>query len=429
MQDSAWSSEYRCQHGSESLPSFSNSIVNQIPTPSAVPAAPEYLATLTPLRGIAALMVVLLHCDLFVAPLWDHRQSLLIKKWYLMVDFFFVLSGFVILHVYGSQFATTCRAVDYRRFVVARFARLYPLHLLTLLWSFAAFWMLKLLKHPLPLEVEAFFAWPGFFTSLAFMQSLGWHDTWAGNGPAWSVSTEWWTYLVFPVLVSLGLARTRLGMALAVVGIVIAYFVIEQWLTVNCPLFADDRLTYMRGTLGTTFDFGLLRCAAGFVLGMLVYRAYQAGVARHVLRHSASFVALGIMIAIGMHHQCDDVLTVAGFALIVLAAASNQSTLRRICGWRPMQRLGDWSYAIYLIHFPLLVSLMVLQDIVNGPPLREASLPPPARPLAEAWGMGLSWCLLTIGVAALVHRFVEVPARSLIKRWFDGRTGHAKSCG
>jgi len=363
-------------------------------------------------------MVVLLHCDLFVVPLLDHRQSLLIKKWYLMVDFFFILSGFVILHVYGSKFAITCRAGDYRRFVTARFARLYPLHLLTLLWTFAAFGMLKWLKHPMPYEVEKFFAWPGFLTSLVFLQSLGFHDTWAGNGPAWSVSTEWWTYLAFPFLVPLGLVRTRLGVTIAAVGIATAYFIIEHWLTVNCGLFADDRLAYMRGTLGTTFDFGLLRCAAGFVLGMLIYRAYQAGVARHVLSRSGSFVVLVLMIVVGMHYQWDDVLTVVCFALIVLAAAGNQSTLRYICGWRLMQRLGDWSYAIYLTHFPLLLSLLVLQDIANGPPLREASLPPPTRPLVEAWGMGLSWSLLTIGVAGLVHRFVEVPARSRIKRWF-----------
>ncbi len=377
---------------------------------------PAYIATLTPLRGVAALMVVVLHSDLFVAPLLDHRQSLLIKKWYLMVDFFFVLSGFVILHVYGSQFAQSCRATDFRRFVIARFARLYPLYLLTLVWVFAAYGLLKFLKHPMPYEVEKFFAEPGFFTSLFFLQSVGLHDTWAGNGPSWSVSTEWWTYFLFPLLASRGLVRSKLGIGLAVVGIASAYFVIEYWLTTNCALFADDRLAYMRGTLGTTFDYGLLRCLAGFVLGMLVYRAYLAGLARSVMSRSSTFALLVLTTAVVMHFGLNDVITVTAFALIVLAAACNRSTLQRACALRPMQRLGDWSYSIYLIHFPVLISLMVLQDSLQGPPLREASLPPPTRPLIEAWGIAVFWCVLTIAVAAVTHRLLEVPARKWIRQ-------------
>lgn len=367
-------------------------------------------------------MVVLLHADLFVAPLIDHHQSLLIKKWYLMVDLFFVLSGFVIAHVYGPIFENSVRWCDYRRFLVARFARLYPLHLLTLLWSFAAFGGLMWFKHPMPYEVRKFFEWPGFFSNLVFAQAIGLHDTWRGNGPAWSVSSEWWTYLLFPLLASKGTARGKWGIAAALLFVAAAYFIIENWLTVNCPLFADDRLAYMRGTLGTTFDFGWLRCLAGFVLGMVMYRAYVTNFARHLLSSTSSFALLIIATAIGMHCNVNDVVTALLFAFIVLAAAFNRSSLSRWCSTRLLQRLGDWSYSIYLIHFPLLCSLMVLVDAINGPPRKEASLPPPVRPLLAAWGIAIFWCLLTIGVAAIVHRYIEVPARQRIRRWGERET-------
>lgn len=390
---------------------------------------PAYLPTLTPLRGVAALMVVLLHADLFVAPLVDSRNSLLVKKWYLLVDFFFILSGFVISHVYACEFdrdpagrlnANESHSISaaFKRFVVARFARLYPLQVLTTVWVFAAYGCLKWLQHPLPYEVEKFFAWPGFFTSLVFAQSLGLHDTWAGNGPSWSVSTEWWTYLVFPVLVARGAMRGRTSLVLACSFIGLSYLVIEYWLTTNCSLFADDRLTYMRGTLGTTFDFGLLRCAAGFVLGMLVYRGYLQRSAWHRwIGASLTFVGLTSLAALCMHCGANDVLTVALFALMIWSAAANSGRLKQICEQRWLQRLGDWSYAIYLGHFPVLCSMQVIRDAIQGPPTVAGSLPPITRPWLEAWTLALAWLVLTIGVAALLHHGFEVPAR----RWLRNK--------
>lgn len=69
-----------------------------------------YLPSLTALRGIAALWVVLFHMDVIVyyrdlGPLLPHEWSGLITQGYLWVDFFFILSGFIICHIYGSQFS------------------------------------------------------------------------------------------------------------------------------------------------------------------------------------------------------------------------------------------------------------------------------------------------------------------------------------
>ena len=96
-----------------------------------------YLSNLTPLRGIAALLTVIFHVDLFLGGgnvLLKSKDSFLINRMYLMVDFFFVLSGFIMCHVYGKRFMASVSKNEFKHFTIARFARVYPLHLFTLFY-------------------------------------------------------------------------------------------------------------------------------------------------------------------------------------------------------------------------------------------------------------------------------------------------------
>ncbi len=100
-----------------------------------------YLPNLTPLRGIAALLTVIFHVDLYTGMggggLLRQENSMLISKLYLMVDFFFVLSGFIMCHVYGKWFSSSVDKSSFKKFTIARFARVYPLHFFTLLYLVA----------------------------------------------------------------------------------------------------------------------------------------------------------------------------------------------------------------------------------------------------------------------------------------------------
>jgi peptidoglycan/LPS O-acetylase OafA/YrhL len=100
---------------------------------SARPDAPaRQLQSLTSLRGLAALWVVFYHYSAIYFPRLDIGDySNLIAKGYLAVDLFFMLSGFVMTHVYYRAFSESITQ-NYRNFLVARVARLYPLHLLVL---------------------------------------------------------------------------------------------------------------------------------------------------------------------------------------------------------------------------------------------------------------------------------------------------------
>ncbi len=97
-----------------------------------------YLANHTPLRGIAALLTVIFHVDLVLGVggnlLVKVKDSLMISKFYLMADFFFVLSGFILFYVYGKWLQEETRWSSFRQFSVARFARVYPLHFFTLIY-------------------------------------------------------------------------------------------------------------------------------------------------------------------------------------------------------------------------------------------------------------------------------------------------------
>src|SRR3984885_11887402 len=93
----------------------------------------RYLSNLTPLRGIAALLVAVFHFEMAIGRFVPAKQTMFFEKSYLMVDLFFVMSGFIMLHVYGASFRNRLRWVSVRKFFVARFARTYPLHLFTLL--------------------------------------------------------------------------------------------------------------------------------------------------------------------------------------------------------------------------------------------------------------------------------------------------------
>jgi len=161
---------------------------------------PNYLSTLTPLRGIAALLIVSVHLNLFVMPLLDPALTSVHFRLYLMVDFFFILSGFIMSHVYGNTFLKSWTRQEFWRYMSARFARIYPLHLIMLCWIIILYVLLVNSQAPLPnITARVLNPWAIPFhltlTNAFFPEPL---TTW--NTPAWSISVEWWMYLAFPLL-------------------------------------------------------------------------------------------------------------------------------------------------------------------------------------------------------------------------------------
>jgi peptidoglycan/LPS O-acetylase OafA/YrhL len=236
--------------------------------PSARPNAPAgELQSLTSLGGLAALWVVLYHYSAVYFPRLDIGDySYLIAKGYLAVDLFFMLSGFVMTHVYYRAFSESI-SQNYRNFLVARAARLYPLHLLVLFLFVVTALTSQLLVymrtgsfHGIPLEGSRSLG--ALAANLFMLQGLA-AGKLSWNYPAWSISVEFIAYLGFPFALPAiwranDVVKSVLALSLLAVLGVLALVTkndFNQW---------DGPMT-------------LFRCLPEFVLGTLLYCAYRGG--------------------------------------------------------------------------------------------------------------------------------------------------------
>ncbi|HEY0301248.1 MAG TPA: acyltransferase, partial [Rhizomicrobium sp.] len=230
-------------------------------------------------RGVCALLVALHHIEVHG---WLYWQPLVRNAW-LFVDFFFVLSGFVIAHAYGGKLAGARSVGD---FVLRRLGRLWPLHVAVL----GALVLLELshlvIGHVYPMDdTRAAFALDrspfAILTNLFLVQALGMHDSETWNGPAWSISCEFYTYLVFAAVcfVTAGRkARLILSALLAVAGVVVL------------ARFSDYGMR-------ETFHWAVFRCFYGFFTGVLVYEAWRSGALRWLRGTLAELAALAAVVA------------------------------------------------------------------------------------------------------------------------------------
>src|SRR6202035_3139975 len=155
-------------------------------------------------RGIAALLVAIFHLNVLSAV-----YSLdFFRNAFLFVDFFFVLSGFVITHSYGDRLGTL---EGVGTFAVRRFNRLWPLHAIVLL----AFVLVEVAKVLMATRGASFSTSPftganspsAVLLNLVFGQSIGLVNQLTWNPPSWSIAAEFWTYLIFAA--TLHVAATR----------------------------------------------------------------------------------------------------------------------------------------------------------------------------------------------------------------------------
>jgi peptidoglycan/LPS O-acetylase OafA/YrhL len=364
----------------------------------------KYLSNLTPLRGIAALWVVVFHFSEIVAKFVSTDRSLLLTKGYLMVDLFFIMSGFIIYHVYQQSFQSAFTGKNFRQFIVARFARVYPLHFVTLLLSIAI--------------LVPMFGWDPLFnnpraipTNLLLIHSFGIHKLFNWNVPSWSISAEWWAYMVFPFL-SLFIYRKK-GMAIALLALfaVLAYLSIMFWIP-RANIF--DPTHPHRQNLDVTFDYGFLRGLAGFILGMLLYYAYEVGLFWKIFQKDISAIIVMFGSILCMHFGWNDGFDIIFFAALVFAFALNNGRLHNMCNSRIAQYLGKISYSIYLMQ---LFPLIPLWSGIRLPGLVYAK-----NSATTSFWTGVGYCLiyiiLVIGVASLTYFTIEKPCRKYINaKW------------
>jgi peptidoglycan/LPS O-acetylase OafA/YrhL len=300
------------------------------------------LPSLTPLRGIAALWVVFYHYGgtaQYLPNLDITPHSYVISKGYLAVDMFFMLSGLVMTHVYHRAFSESI-GQHYRSFLVARIARLYPLHIFILLLFVLTATAAQLMSGlatgsfesmPLtgPQSVSAIVANIFMLQGLAASE-LSW------NYPAWSISVEFFAYMAFPFALP-AIARAPNAVRLLLGAILFAAL---AWLAARTKGDFDQ----------WDGPITLVRCMPEFLLGTLLYFAFRDYGQTTWLSGDVPLLAVLAATLGSLHLGAPDLLIVSLFAALVLVAVSNSGAFAKLLNIGPLIWLGEISYSLYLLH-------------------------------------------------------------------------------
>lgn len=349
---------------------------------------------LTSIRGVAALWVVLFHAQGVVPGFNLTPWTQIVEKGYLAVDVFFVLSGFILAHVYAATF--DAGRGEYWRFLTLRLARIYPVHLI-MLAIVVSIWGLgdTLLFNNSPRTLAA---------NALLMQAWGVSRKLSFNFPSWSVSAEWFAYLAFPVLLSLSKPFARRP-AFAIVASIAAI--------VSLALAAAQLLPDNTRAFDLAARFALVRVSFEFMAGLLLYRACSAisSIAsdhRIVIERSTVVVIAALVLTLhtaSLAAHVQDALAVSLAGLLILCLAVSNSA-GGVMSSRAAVFLGEASYSIYMVHGAVVLAYMQLVD---------RHLVPSQESLAAATMRVTVGVALIIALGIAMYWLVEVPARAAIR--------------
>lgn len=350
----------------------------------------EKYEELESIRGIAALLVVFEHI-----PNWNNSffNINIFRNGFLMVELFFVLSGFVIYNAYANNIKT---GKDLLRFQFLRFGRLYPVHLLFLI----IFLVIECLKYILATRygISSPNSTPfvinnssSFSAHLFLAQALGiTQHVGSFNSPSWSISTEFYTYLLFAIII-LKLYKLRVAVF---VGILIMSYILMRIPDLS-------RFSY------------LLVCLVGFSSGCLI----SVVISRQKLQLPSftpliPITALLFFLSRFPVLQLYPLIFIISATLIYTLVKSKDGFVKKILRLGIFKRLGEISYSIYMSHFLILwianqfirIVLKRPEAIVNGESFPQLTI----VETIIAYIIVISATLLT---SMFTYKFVEKPFR------------------
>ena len=340
---------------------------------------------LTVARGLAAWMVVLFHIRSGM-PWLPQSFVVVAAKGYLAVDFFFLLSGFVIyLSAHGIFERHGLAALpDLLR---RRVARIYPLYaaMLALTVGFAA--LLTLTGR----NADGY-PWRELPLHIVLLQNWSFTDELSWNHPAWSISTELAAYLLFP-LIMVATPIRRLSSPKLVIGIVLLLATMAAWLRIAGPTELGQQIP----------RFGIVRCLFEFSAGCLLC-ALWLRTGKNWLRFAAPSAVIVAAAALWASDSAHELWAFPAMAASLIFVIADLSAWQRppAPSVRALIYLGELSYATYLSHFMLFIwfKIAMVNDATDIPPMLIAL-----------------YCMATLAASVLLHHLVEKPGR----RWVSGR--------
>jgi peptidoglycan/LPS O-acetylase OafA/YrhL len=334
---------------------------------------------LTSLRFFAAFAVVIHHMgDYSLGSLRDGP----LQKASLAVDLFFILSGFILAHVYGAAFAQ--KKGSSRKFFVARMARIYPAHLAMMIVFLLNIIILILIGFPYNAER---YRPESFLWHVTLLDAWGIDRGATWNFPAWSISAEVSAYLLFPLIVR---PLMQLPPQIATYSLLL---LLGAFALLNGPLRLTER----------TVDFSIIRVLPEFLMGVLAYRARDHLVAC-VGNANVAFSSATAILVVFVWLKVPAAAIVVDFVALVVFGATVTGLLAVFLAWRPLIYLGETSYSLYLVHAFI---LSILYNAFKIP--RIATFVPVS---IRDWLVIVAVLL----AASLLYHVVEKPGRRIINR-------------
>lgn len=345
------------------------------------------------LRGVAALSVAVYHLKT-----GSFLENGFTDNAYLCVDFFFVLSGYVIALNYVPRLH---RVQDALTFQKRRFWRLYPLHLATLI----AFLGIEIAKFAFESVTQISARNPAFTTNdgWSFLQNLlllqsVFAKTLTWNFPSWSISAEFLTYALFALLILVaGILR------------------VNRQLIYTLPVVLGGIVVAREG-LGSP-EIGLFRCFLSFFIGCWAFEVEQrAKLSEGAVPGAVALAAIGVAVLVVV--WSDALLRLATLAIpplfaaviLVTNAADPQSYVMRALAHPWLVYLGTISYSIYMIHAALWWVLKTGLRFGAGVPVITDDEGKTIVAFTDPWiatGVSVMALVLLVGFAHVTYRLIE----------------------
>lgn len=350
----------------------------------------ESIDNLTTLRGILAIMIVFYHYNYnmvsnkvnfsFLSPIFQNG--------YYAVDGFFTLSGFVISYAYMDKLSRL-RFIQVLKFLILRLARIYPVHILTLFFYAIVLWGFNL-------KLPGNHSLIDFVYNVLLINSWGVCKDFNWNGPSWSISSEWFLYLVFPFLAAIfhKLKNFKTNILLILLVLFNEFYIKQN--NISAANFFLDR--------------GIIRGFFQFLYGILAFRIYVRFPKKHVICDYCSVIIFLCLLSIfffspyksGMerNNTFEDGVVVLNMMLIIFFLSKCNGFILKLFSLKILQTLGLISYSLYMIHLPL---SQIMEYLMANTGFKSSEV------------IILLYTFLLVSISYMIYKFIELPVRNLIK--------------
>ncbi|UQB67763.1 acyltransferase family protein [Epilithonimonas zeae] len=349
------------------------------------------ISQLTFTRFIAAFLIVFLHYGAELFTDIPDSAKIIRDHLHLGVSYFFVLSGYVMMIAYSDL-----ERIDFKNYIINRLSRIYPTHVLALFLTI----FVSILSSINYLSYYKFDT-EGFMLNLLLLQAWSPNYALSFNIPSWSISVELFFYVCFPFLFNCFIRKVSIR------TVIITCIIF--WITMQVVLnlyYRSDYFDFSKPAhknflfYNPVFNFSsfLIGCLAGLIYKTKKYRQKNYDFIIILLIFLTTFCI------IKFHNLLlQNGLLSINFALVIIALSLNNGYIARIFKNKKLVYLGDISFAMYLLQFPIFTALNKINTIVNF-----------KNPYIY-FIIGFSILLVC---SHLVFRFFENPLRKKIKTLF-----------